>query len=483
MWGFNLMKMFKPILRYSAALVFFLTASCSNFTDIEPTHSLTDNNAFLSISDIELHLTGIYSAFQSGGHYGRAFGMLPDMMTDNLAESVESLGTYRNVVDWLYVANDGTISGIWATPYSTINDCNILLKNVDRFKETKAGQKNRLKGQALAIRALAHFDVLRYFGQDYERNSTLLGVPIKLESNLDKPVRNTVKEVYDQVYADLAQAKTLLNNIDVSINTAVKRSRIDAICAEAILARVALYAKDYPTAISSASAVINSQFDLAARSEFASIWTEDAIANEVIWSITYQQGDGYVGGDVFFAVNNRVSFKPSLTLLPSYNTTTDIRYASYFSSSTSLRPGELIVSKYLGRNGSTDGVVNFKAFRVGEMYLIRAEAQALSGQEPAAMADLNALRTARISGYVNETLTGAALLGAISVERRKELFLEGHRWFDLRRAGEGINRGGDCQAPATSCSLSSSSFRWVWPIPQDEILANPFISSQQNVGY
>ena len=471
------------IKRYITISVLLLTFSCSNFTDIEPTHTLTDNNAFLSMADVELHLTGIYSAFQNGGHYGRAFSMLPDMMTDNLTEGVESLGTYRNVVDWLYVANEGTISGIWSTPYSTINDCNILLKNIDKFAETKAGQKNRLKGQALAIRALCHFDVLRYFGQSYERNSDLLGVPIKLESSLTKPARNTVKEVYDQVYADLNNARTLLNNTDIAINTAVKRSRIDAICVDAILARVALYANDYPTAITSAASVINSQFDLAPRTDFASIWTEDAIANEVIWSITYQQGDGYVAGDVFFAVNNRVSFKPSQTLLPSYNVTNDIRYSSYFSSTTSIRPGELIVSKYLGRNGSTDGVVNFKAFRVGEMYLIRAEAQALSNQEPAAMADLNALRLARISGYINENLTGASLLGAIGVERRKELFLEGHRWFDLRRAGEGINRGGDCLAPATACSLSSSSFRWIWPIPQDEILANPAISTQQNLGY
>jgi hypothetical protein len=470
--------------QYIIAFVGALILSCTNFTDIQPTHSLTPNNAFKTMSDLELHLNGIYSGFQSAGYFALAYGTLPDMMSDNLAENVESLGNYRSTVDWLYVANDGTISGVWATPYNMINDCNILLSNVDNFKETKTGQRNRLKSQALAIRALAHFDLLRYFGQNYDRNSGDLGVPVKTVSNLDKPSRNTVKEVYDQVYADLAQARSLMGSMDQAINTSTDRSRIDIIGVDAIQARVAYYAKDYATAINSATSAINSQLGLADRADFASIWANDAIANEVIWSIAFLPGDGYVGGDVFFAVNNRVSFKPSQNLLLIYNQSTDIRYSSYFSSTTSLRPGELIVSKYLGRNGASDGLVNWKVLRMGEMYLIRAEAQARSGLNTAARADLKALRNSRISTADTEDLSDPTkLLTAIMVERRKELFLEGHRWFDLRMAGVGIVRGGDCKAPATVCSLPANSYRFVWPIPQDEIKAKANISVQQNSGY
>ena len=131
------------ISKYIVAFIGALIMSCSNFTDIQPTHSLTPNNAFKTMSDIELHLNGIYSGFQSTGYYALAFGTLPDIMSDNLAENVESLGSYRTLADWLYVSNDGTISGVWATPYNMINDCNILLSNVDKFKETKTGQRNR----------------------------------------------------------------------------------------------------------------------------------------------------------------------------------------------------------------------------------------------------------------------------------------------------------------------------------------------------
>jgi hypothetical protein len=470
--------------KYIVGLIVALIMSCSDFTDIQPDHALTPNNAFKSMADLELHLNGIYSGFQSSGYFALAYGTLPDMMSDNLAENVESLGNYRSTVDWLYVANDGTISGVWATPYSIINDCNILLSNVDKFKETKTGQRNRIKGQALAIRALAHFDLLRYFGQNYDRNSTELGVPIKTASNLDKPKRNTVKEVYDQVYADLTEAKSLMASMDQSINTSTDRSRIDLIGVNAIMARVAYYAKDYATAIANATSVINSGLGLALRADFPTIWSEDAIPGEVIWSVAFIPGDGYVGGDVVFAINNRVSFKPSQNLLSIYNTLNDVRYTSYFSNTTSIRPGELIVSKYLGRNGATDGLVNWKAFRVGEMYLIRAESNARTGQNVTARADLKALRESRITGFDTEDLSNPTLLlSAIMQERRKELFLEGHRWFDLRMAGQGISRGSDCKAPATACSLAANSFRVVWPIPQDEIKANPNIAGQQNNGY
>ncbi|HRI78581.1 MAG TPA: RagB/SusD family nutrient uptake outer membrane protein [Cyclobacteriaceae bacterium] len=466
--------------KYIAAFAGALILSCSDITDIQPTHSLTPNNAFKTMDDFELLLNGVYAGLQ--GSYPLAYGMLPDIMSDNLAENAESLGTYRTTSDWLFVSNDATISPLWLAPYIVINNCNVLLGSIDNFKETKSGQKNRLKSQALAVRALLHFDLLRYFGQSYDRNSTALGIPIKTAANLDKPGRNTVKEVYDQIYADLNQAKTMMGGVlDQAINTTTDRSRIDAIGVNAIFARVAYYAKDYATAATNASNVINSGMGLANRTDFPTIWNADAITNEVIWYIKYFPGDGYVGGDVYFAVNNRVSYNPSANLLSIYDAINDIRYSSYFSSTTANRPGQLIVSKYIGPTG--DGLVNWKALRMGEMYLIRSESLARTNQDVAAMADLNALRAARILGYTPQTLSGSTLLTAIAVERRKELFLEGHRWFDLRISGQGINRGSDCKAPATNCSLAIGSFRFVWPIPQDEIKANPSIAGQQNTGY
>jgi hypothetical protein len=135
-----------------------------------------------------------------------------------------------------------------------------------------------------------------------------------------------------------------------------------------------------------------------------------------------------------------------------------------------------VVSKYIGKEGRTDGIVDFKAFRTGEMYLIRAEAYSLTGDDILALADLNTLRTTRNAAAGGES--GAALLGAIFTERRKELFMEGHRFFDLKRTTRTINRTTNCQ---NFCTLAPNAREWNMPIPQSEMDANT--SMVQNPGY
>ncbi len=114
------------------------------------------------------------------------------------------------------------------------------------------------------------------------------------------------------------------------------------------------------------------------------------------------------------------------------------------------------------------------------MYLIRAEALANSGQEASALNDLNTLRAARINSFVNGTESGPALINAIALERRKELFMEGHRWFDLKRTTKTIDRG-TIAAPTTQATLASTRREWAWPIPQGELDANS--NMKQNTGY
>lgn len=468
-------------------LVLILVSACE-VTDFDPTHLLDGSNAFQDMNNVEQHLTGVYSAFRGGAYYGSTYGVQADMMADDVYETLESLGNFRTVTDWTYVANDGIVAGAWIVPYAVISDANLVLVNLERFQESAVGQKARIRGQALAIRALAHFDLMRFFAQSYDRNSNELGIPIRLDNSIATPTRNTVREVYDQIYSDLAEAKTLLTGtLDIAINTASDRTRIDASVVDAIQARVALYAKDYPTAIASATNVIaNSGLGLASRADFPNIWRQNAVANEVIWAVKYLPGQGQPGGNIYFSVNNRLSFQPAPELVALYDVVNDVRYGSYISTtltSPTGRNGQVVPVKYLGINGLTDGNVDFKVFRVAEMYLIRAEARAFSNQDADALADLNALRAARINGYVSVVLAGDPLKDAIANERRKELFIEGHRWFDIKRAGGDVVRGSACGAPATACNLPSTSFRWVWPIPQGELDANIAIRAQQNPGY
>jgi hypothetical protein len=116
------------------------------------------------------------------------------------------------------------------------------------------------------------------------------------------------------------------------------------------------------------------------------------------------------------------------------------------------------------------------------MYLIRAEAKAETGDLAGAAADLNALRAARITGYVNAVFpTKDGLITAIMDERFKELPFEGHRFWDAKRRNLPITRLAADAPNAAASLLPAGNFRFLLPIPNSEIQANALI--QQNPGY
>lgn len=493
-------KSFKHILA-ATAVAAVLATGCSkgDLVDLNPQFSLGAIDNPSSMDQIEEVLSGAYSGFRSGSYYGDGSGsgwsLMPDMMSDNLLETNESLANYKSLSDWIYAEDDGLVQGIWAAPYALISDANIVLRDIDKFT-TSANQTraNRLKGQALAIRAHAHFDLFRFFATSYDRNSTTaLAVPYVTEFNVSptvRPARISNKEFYDKVIADLSGAVTLLTNVDVTINpSAIKRPLIDLAGAKAIQARVYLYAGMWAEAIQAATDVIALR-PLAPQANFLGMYNETD-AGEIIWNAQFDAGQGGPGGAVYFSQNNRSAYAPAAEIATMDGTSgllqdNDIRYDAYFRTISGPNGARLVVSKFRGKAALTDGNANFPVFRTGEMYLIRAEARARisPAQETQAMADLNALRTARITGYVPENLTGAALLTAIANERRRELFAEGHRFFDLKRTTKSIVRAGGCGDPAISpavCTLLSTAREWALPIPFSERTVNENI--QQNPGY
>lgn len=464
-----------------AILITASLASCKKIIEAEPTHQLDGSTRFETIEDFDFALTGAYALFRSGNYYGggsNAFVNLPDMLSDNLNETSESLGNYQTLSTWRYAEDESNIGATWQAAYRIISQANLLLRDIDNFSATEGGAVNRIKAQALAIRALAHFDLLRYWVEDYDRNSTKPGIPyITVFDYEQKPPRGTVKETYDHIEADLEMARALINNgLDKAIN-ATGKAYIDIQGVNAIMARVFLYSNQLDSAIKYSTFVINA-IPLASRTNFPNIWT-DASTSEVVWSVSFNAGEGRIGDPVYFVPNNRSSYRPNPTLVGMYDPVNDVRYVSYFQ----VRSNRLVVSKYLAKAAQVsrpDGITNFKAFRTGEMYLIRAEAYARKGgaNEVTALADLNTLRATRIAGFVAGVETGTALINAIALERRKELICEGHRWFDLKRTTKTISRS-NC---TVFCTLDAANRAWTWPLPIAEINANPSILPQ-NTGY
>lgn len=462
-------------------LVLFVVSisSCRKVLDTEPTHELDGSKRFESIEDHEFALIGAYRLFRQGNYYGagsNAFVGLPDMLSDNLNETSESLGNYTTLTTWRYAEDETNIDGTWQAAYRIISQANLVLRDIDDFTAEDPGAVNRIKSQALAIRAMVHFDILRYWVENYDRNSTEPGIPYVKEFNYElKPARGTVTQTYDMIEADLQLARTLMTNLDRAINTS-GRALMDQHVVHAIMARMYLYSNKLDSAVKYSTLVIDA-IPLASPANFPNIWT-DASNAEVIWSVAFNSGEGRIGDNIYFVPNNRSSYRPNPTLVTLYDVTNDVRFNTYFQTRSNRR----VLAKYLAKAAQIprpDGVVNFKAFRTGEMYLIRAEAYARMGgaNEVLALADLNALRAARIAGFVAGTETGQALHDAIVLERRKELIGEGHRWFDLKRTTKTINRE-NCP---NFCTLLPDDRAWTWPIPLSEMNANSNI--EQNPGY
>lgn len=479
-----------------------LLSACEKVIDIEPEYVKDGSQIFTKLDDYEHALTGAYSLFRRVGYYGNGaqttgtWSVLPDMMSDNLVRTAEDLGNWQTQTNFVYTADENDIEVAWLAAYSVISQANLVLRNIEQFSTTDAKRVNRIKGQALAIRGMAHFDVLRYWGESFDRNSTALGVPYKKAVNIDEfPSRLTVKETYDNIFADLKEAENLLGDVDKAINSGSSRAYIDQLATRALLARVNLYAKDYAEAERYATLVIDAR-PLASKEDFPAIW-RDASVDEVIWSVTFSAGEGSPSSNVHIGSSNRNRFRPSFELLDTYNKQEDIRFPVYFATRATgagapVEPAvngtstsRWIVNKYLTRSTTLDNLVNWKVLRTGEMYLIRAEARAMQNNDSEATADLNDLRAARITDYTGPLLpyAGQELLDQIALERRKELFAEGHRWFDLKRTVRLVDRSSDPGLSSTTVTLPSNAREWAWPIPTVEIVANKNIADQQTNGY
>ena len=131
----------------------------------------------------------------------------------------------------------------------------------------------------------------------------------------------------------------------------------------------------------------------------------------------------------------------------------------------------------MGGNPTNPGLTDVKVFRVGEMYLIKAEAEAEGNGATGlinAANDLNTLRTARIYNYTDQAFASKqVLLENIYNERFKELAFEGHRFYDLKRRKVAVERlPQDASNTSGALKLEPTVAQYCFPIPNDEMSVN-----------
>ena len=470
--------------------VFFMTACGDDFLDLTPPDAIADTEAFETLDDFYTGLNGIYSAIRGGGSYWGKNMMMNFAVSTNDFYAVQGFtNQWGTQYAWSIQAGTGEGANLWLVGYQTITRASNLINSWDNLEEGTQAERNQILGEAKLARAFAHFDLVRVFAKPYRlANPGDLGVPIVTVENLEEKPRNTIGEVYNFIITEATEALNLM-----TLNR--ERYYMGVNAGNAFLARVYHEMGDWGNAITYATNVINA-VDLSTGDEYINIWRNDgSAADEVIFLVGVHQtefanalnlGSNFVGPNPPVGGNWRIDYIPALELLDMYDKDNDIRYGAFFQEEVSVPaiPPVTAFIKYPPDNPlfSNRGMNQMKVFRASEAYLIRAEAYAQTGQAGLANGDLEALRTARISGYSHTDLSGDALLQAIYDERRKEMVAESSRWFDLRRRSQGFQRTPQPgTGPDNDLGIEATNYRWIWPIPQGEMDANSLMI--QNPGY
>ena len=479
---------------FFAALLLVTVFSCKKLTEIQETDFIDASKALKTVENNESAIIGAYAGMQI------EMGIL---MNGELSDELKTSGEFYNSItthEWQYGANDIVIRDNYTaigSYYPVIDRVNRVLEALPIADSTRVGDnllKSRLKGEALFIRAFCHFEMFRYYAGNYEPDG--LAMPYVVTPSLDAIAREKMSAFFQKMDADITEAKALLPNNLADINRATR------LAVTGLQARMALYKKDWANAITFSTEYINA-IPLSPRAAFNGIWT-DANTNELAFRLKrsptnnpYLQGTTQTkAGSIYRNISanattiGTVFWIPSSKLWDSYDQTNDIRFSSFMKTEpllTAANRQNRLITKYAGTAYGTPGenVADAKVFRTAEMYLIRAEARAESGNHTGASSaesDINDLRAARITGYTPVTFASKAeAIDAIILERFKELAFEGHRFWDLKRRGLPVQRNGTDAPTPTGATLPAGNFRFIIPIPEIEMQANNLMV--QNAGY
>jgi len=466
----------------------FLLFSCNKLVEIpDPKNSLTTdrvfNNDTQAIGAMAGILTQMINADASSSFASGLTSQAARASADEINLAFNSNGNIGDLARNSLTAESGDANGIWSSAYQAIYGANGVLEGIEASKSALLRPQTRteLTAEAKFLRAFSYFYLVNCFGD----------VPLLLSTNLaensNKP-RTAVAIVYQQIINDLIDAANALP-ADYSVSGG-ERIRANKWAAKALLARVYLYTGDNSKAIQEATDVIGQtglyQLETA---DLNKVFLKNS--SETIWQLQQNVNKIYIGN----AVPEAISMLPSPlhtgysgdlspNLLKAFEPG-DLRKAAWIDSTNFSQGGVDYNARFIykyktGRHNLVIGgaaTEYYMVLRFAEMYLIRGEAFALSGQLSAGIEDLNILR--RRAGIVPlpTTLTRDQTLAAIAKERQTELFGEwGHRWFDLKRTG----KAEQVLSAIPAKQPWRGSYQLLYPIPKTELQRDHFLTQNPN---
>jgi starch-binding outer membrane protein, SusD/RagB family len=469
-----------------AGLITVTMIGCDGLLEATPRQSIEPETATSSVAALRGLSTGTYHRLMSQNLYGQRLLLVPDVLADNSVRGPSPSGRLLN--EFFNTLGAGIpVTNTYFHSYQTINQLNMLIEGATNI-EVLAGdqpQVDRLRAEALAMRGLVYHNLVKIYGYDPGQavGGWNHGVVIRTEATMDVAdaddhrARASVADVYTQIKADMLEAISIMNGLPTGAQRNIAfgdRTRLNIHAVRGLLARVYLYERSWLDAENMATAAIEGTAAVLSPNPLAAFQTQpnpESLFQLSIANTEHHPGTGRNEGLAALTQPSGslswgdVALAPGLVALFEAD---DTRRSLFRQVGTFW-----FTNKYAHHvTANTD---NMPVIRLPELYLIRAEARARQpAKEILGLADLNELRAARQASVV--VAAGQALLDAIQVERRLELHLEGHRWFDLKRTGQTIPK-----AQAGVAPIPYADVRILAPLPQRDVDLNDLLV--QNPGY
>ncbi len=432
------------------ALVVLMTIgsiySCSDWLDVKPQSQVKDEELFSTESGFKEALSGVYSLLVTEPLYTKElrFGMAGVLAREwSYYTTITSGYAGEEGYDYTVSATENRIEAIWKGLYNTIANANVILEVIDSKKSVFKGVNyNIIKGEALALRAFCHFELLRYFGVSWTVNPNKPAIPyVKTYAPVQSP-QLTVSLVIDKVLEDLEDAMELLKSDPIYTRKIIteledngylmnRQRHLNYYAVKGLQARVYLYKKDYVNAKLCAREVINSGvFTWVSQNDMIAM-NDPAGATEQLWAIDVQSlstiATNYfsssAGSGVFPIYSER------LALYYGDERQDDYRYMYLFENGTGANSNSRYLRKLYTPNLEDSYYQNkMTMLKISEMYYIVAESCYFTSDDY--MAPINEVRHMR---GLNTASQPVNFINFLTTEFRKDFLGEGQLFLFYKR--------------------------------------------------
>ncbi|WP_442587309.1 RagB/SusD family nutrient uptake outer membrane protein [Pedobacter sp. AW31-3R] len=497
--------------KYLSTIFILLTIAnvgCKNL-DVYPSDAISTETLVTSTAGLTNALNGSYALMKDhiafngttdlNNMYLRQFYQLSDFASDDIVCGQVTTDPFFYSFNLSHSPTQNNTRYFWYVSYKIISGVNTVISAVEK-SDVQDAAKQQLLGECYFLRAFCHFNLVRLFAKPYSVDPASPGIVLRTNlTDESTKARSSVAEVYASVIADAEKAASLMTQ-----SRGVQYASKEA--AWSLLSRVNLYKEDNQKAIDYADQVIGSgRFSLSTASTYPTLFANAQTSTETIFCVAFTQVDDYgkagsIASMIYSDGNSGWGEEYASSSLRNVMSKhpEDVRW-SYIvplkDESGNMQKKNGIEIYYISKFSFQDGSPTLSSpvmFRLSEMYLNKAEAEAKMGNTAAALTDVDMIRKNRglEASLYNGTLpSGYTVLDAVLEERRIEMAFEGHRTYDVYRNKRSLNKAywgyhlaglketdiDLTKTPAgyANLSVSYTSPRIIYFLPVDETLSNP----------